>query len=608
MTTDGVRPLDGGVIGNCGFGALIDPRGRICWACLPHFDGDPVFHSLLSGRDGRDGKNSKDGEDPEAGGFFDVLLEGFRASEQQYIENTAILITTLRDEHGGAVRITDFAPRFEQFGRSFRPTMIIRTVERLSGEPRIRIRLRPRFDYGSRRPEVTRGSNHIRYVGPDLTMRLTTDAPISLITDEICFVLEQRLTLLFGPDESLTEPVDSVAREFRRRTETWWREFVRHLAVPFEWQEAVIRAAITLQLCSFEETGAVLAAMTTSIPEAPDSGRNWDYRFCWLRDSHFVVQALNRLGATRTMEGYLSYIANLAAAAEGGVLQPVYGIKFERELTERIVDGLPGYRGMPPVRVGNDAWRQLQNDNYGSAILAVTQSFLDRRLVKPGNRRVFGWLEQLGGQAVALFDQHDAGLWEFRQRHAVHTFSSVMCWAACDRLARIANALGLADRRAHWAGHAAAIRDYVLENAAGTGGGLAATLDGQGIDASLLLLHDLGFLDAEDPRFAATVESLEPLRSGHNFFRYREDDFGAPATSFAVCSFWYIDAINALGRRDEARELFQQMLDRRNPVGLLSEDLDPETGELWGNFPQTYSMVGLINSALRLSRPWSEAF
>ncbi len=598
MTRDEVRPLDGGVIGNCSFGALIDPRGRICWACLPHFDGDPVFHSLL---------DEADEGDPEAGGFFDVLLEGFRYSEQHYVENTAILVTTLRDGNGAAVRITDFAPRFEQFGRSFRPTMIVRTIERLRGEPRIRIRLRPRFDYGSRRPELTRGSNHIRFVGPRLALRLTTDTPVSFITDGITFVLEQPLTLLLGPDESLTEPVDSVAREFRSRTESYWREFVRHLAVPFEWQEAVIRAAITLQLCSFEETGAVLAAMTTSIPEAPGTGRNWDYRFCWLRDSHFVVQALNRLGATRTMEGYLGYITDLAAAAEGGVLQPVYGIKFEGELTERTVDNLPGYRGMGPVRVGNDAWRQLQNDNYGSAILAVTQSFFDRRLVKPGNPRVFGWLEQLGGQAAALFDQPDAGLWEFRQRSAVHTFSSVMCWAACDRLARIAKALGLTDRQTYWTSRAEAIRKHILQSAE-TGGRLAATLDGEGIDASLLLLHDLGFLDAADPRFAATVESLEPLRSGSNFFRYREDEFGAPTTSFAVCSFWYIDAINALGRSEEARELFEQMLERRNPVGLLSEDLDPETGELWGNFPQTYSMVGLINSALRLSRPWSEAF
>ena len=598
MTAEAVRPLDGGVIGNCGFGALIDPRGRICWACLPHFDGDPVFHSLL----GED-----DEADPKAGGFFDVVLECFRESEQHYLENTAILVTTLRDTGGAAVRITDFAPRFEQFGRSFRPTMIVRTIERLSGEPRIRIRLRPRFAYGSRRPQLTRGSNHVRYVGPELALRLTTDAPVSFVTDETTFVLEQPLTLLLGPDESLTEPVDSVAREFRSRTETWWREFVRHLAVPFEWQEAVIRAAITLQLCSFEETGAVLAAMTTSIPEAPDSGRNWDYRFCWLRDSHFVVQALNRLGATRTMEGYLGYITNLAAAAEGGVLQPVYGIKFERELTERIVDNLPGYRGMGPVRVGNDAWRQLQNDSYGSAILSVTQSFFDRRLVVPGSPRVFGWLEQLGSQAVAMFDQPDAGLWEFRQRSAVHTFSSVMCWAACDRLVRIAKALALTDRQTYWTNRAEAIRKHILQNAE-AGGRLAATLDGEGIDASLLLLHDLGFLDAADPRFAATVESLEPLRQGSNFFRYREDEFGAPTTSFAVCSFWYIDAINALGRREEACELFEQMLERRNPVGLLSEDLDPETGELWGNFPQTYSMVGLINSALRLSRPWREAF
>ena len=591
--------LDLAVIGNCTFGALLDQHARVVWSCLPRFDDDPVFCGLLNDH----GEGDK--------GFYEVELLELSHSEQRYRRNSAVLVTLLTDRNGGAIEITDFAPRFKQFGRVFRPTMLVRRVKPISGTPRIRIRLRPVYGYGARRPETTRGSNHIRYVMTSLVLRLTTDAPLSYIADEIPFVLEQPITLLLGPDESLHEGPAETARDFFEKTDQYWREWCRYLSLPFEWQDAVIRAAITLKLCSFEESGAILAAMTTSVPEAPDSGRNWDYRFCWLRDSYFVVHALNRLGATRTMEGYLSYIANIVAMAPDGYLQPLFGITLETKLDERQAETLTGYRGMGPVRLGNEAYRQVQNDGYGSVILATAQSFFDHRISSMGDLPLFRRLEALGEQAIQRWNQPDAGLWELRSREAIHTYSSVMCWAACDRLAKIAAHIGEADRSTFWRRHADKLREETLRRGWNDEiQSFVATFEGDEIDASLLLLPQLGFIEADDPRFLGTLARVEALlRRGDHIYRYvAADDFGVPETAFTVCTFWYIDALAAVGRRQEARALFETMLASRNPLGLLSEDIDPASGELWGNFPQTYSMVGLIHSAMSLSKRWEEAF
>jgi GH15 family glucan-1,4-alpha-glucosidase len=310
------------------------------------------------------------------------------------------------------------------------------------------------------------------------------------------------------------------------------------------------------------------------------------------------------------MESYLGYLTDLVAGADGA-LQPVYGIGLERQLTERTEHSLAGYRGMGPVRVGNQAYEHVQNDVYGSVVLAATQAFFDRRLLHPGGRHLFELLEKVGEQARAHWDTPDAGLWEFRTRARVHTFSAVMCWAACDRLARIAEALERPDRVAFWASEAERMRRTILERAWNEERqSMVEAFDGDTVDASLLLLCELGFLDAQDPRFLGTLAAVEQdLRRGPYLFRYREaDDFGEPTNAFNICTFWYIDALAAVGRTDEARELFEIMLAHRNPAGFLSEDLDPKSGELWGNFPQTYSMVGLIKAAMKLSRSWEESF
>jgi GH15 family glucan-1,4-alpha-glucosidase len=594
-----VTSLDVGVIGNGRIASLVDRRGAHVWTCLPQLDSDPVFCNLLRTTD-----------EQEMPGFFDVELLDFESSEQEYLPNTAILSTTLYDRSGGAIRLTDVAPRYEYVGRLFAPMMLLRRIEPVSGTPRIRIRLRPARDYGASACDTTHGSNHIRYLCGDTTVRLTTDAAVTHVMDESVFVLDHPVHLVLGPDETIRESCQDAFHTHYRATRTYWENWSRGLSIPFEWQEAVIRAAISLKLCTFEDTGAVVAALTTSVPEAGNSGRNWDYRFCWLRDSYFVVHALNRLGATKTMQGYLRYIMNIVANTGDHELQPLYGITDASKLEEEIVESLSGYHGMGPVRRGNQAWQQVQNDVYGAVVLSATQSFFDRRLIDTGSATDFRMLEIMGEWAIRKYDQPDAGLWEYRGRQRVHTFSSIMCWAACDRLARIAAHLDLAERAACWEGHATTIRDYVLENAWDEEQqSFTESFGRPEMDASLLTMHELGFIAADDPRFISTVDCIARhlLRDGHMFRYNAADDFGEPENAFNICTFWYIDALASIGRKEEARELFEDMLASRNSLGLLSEDIDPGTGALWGNFPQTYSMAGIINAAVRLSVRWEDA-
>ena len=589
--------LNLGVVGNSAISALIDDHAHIVWSCLPRFDGDPVFCRLLT---------TSDTHASEAGGFG-ISVDNLIRSEQHYVRNTAILVTTLTDAGGASVEITDFAPRFKQFGRSFRPMMLVRQLRPLNGTPRIRVHLRPAHSYGAGTPALTRGSNHIRYGMPDLVLRCTTSAPVTYVVDEMPFVLEDKLAFILGPDESLALSPGETADRFFANTKDYWEEWCRYLSIPFEWQGAVIRAAITLKLSNFEESGGIVAAMTTSIPESPNSARNWDYRYCWLRDAYFVVKALNRLGAVRTMEDHIHYITNIAAGSNSH-LQPVYGITLEPDLMETEVASLAGYRGMRPVRRGNQAYEHIQNDVYGSAIMAATQAFFDARLSKQGGLSLLSRLEGLGHSACNLYDKPDAGPWEFRTKAQTHTYSSVMCWAACDRLAKICQRLDEEARGRIWREKADEIRKTILSRAYNSAlETFIETFDGDTVDASLLLLPELNFIDARDPKFLGTLKTIEDkLRVGQYLYRYvNPDDFGTPETSFAICTFWYVDALAAVGRLEEARALFENLLTCRNHLGLLSEDIDPETRELWGNFPQTYSMVGLINSAMRLSKSWS---
>ncbi|WP_419815980.1 glycoside hydrolase family 15 protein [Glacieibacterium sp.] len=591
--------LDLWPIGNCQVSALVDRAGRFVWGCVPRVDGDPLFSALLSGQ--------AEGADTGAG-LWAIDLEGCVATEQRYVRNTPILVTRHTDEQGNAVEVIDFCPRFQRLGRTYRPVAFARIVRPVAGSPRIRVRLRPTRRWGKADVVTTSGSNHVRYLLDELTLRMTTTGPTGMITSEQAFRVEKPLHFFLGPDESFDRDIATTVEQMLADTTAEWQHWVRGLATPAEWQEVVIRSAITLKLCQHEESGAIVAALTTSIPEHAGSQRNWDYRYCWIRDGYYTVQALNRLGALDVLEAYLGYLRNIVDGARGGHIQPLYGVLGEMVLEERFAPDLAGYRGMGPVRVGNQAYEQVQHDAYGQIILSNAQAFFDERLFRMAGVEDFEALEKVGERAWNYYDQPDAGLWELRTRQSVHTYSAAMCWAACDRLAGAATALKLEDRRAFWDQRAQVIRDRI-ETAAWREDTqrLSATFSGDDLDASLIQLLDLRFLSPDDPRFRSTLAAVETgLRRGSTMLRYAtEDDFGLPETAFNVCTFWLIEALHLTGRSDDARALFEEMLSRRTAAGLLSEDIDPSTGELWGNYPQTYSLVGMINCAVLLSRPWS---
>lgn len=586
------------VIGNGSIASLISQDGTHQWCCWPRLDGDPIFHGLLS--------------TAPADGRFAVTLDHQVSATQRYLPNTAIVETILLDEAGNALRVIDFCPRFRHYGRIFRPPMLIRRIEPLNGMPRVKIALHPGFAYGAQHPQADMGSNHLRYPGPDFTLRVTTDVPLAHIVHERSFTLSRPGTLVLSADEPLEQAPDTLYGRFYGETLAYWQNWVTDLNIPFDWQDAVIRSAITLKLCSYDDTGGIVAALTTSVPEASASGRTWDYRFCWLRDSFFTIAALNRLSATRTMVTYLGFVLDIVHGQAAAELPPLFAVAPGMELEERTAPDLPGYNGDGPVRVGNAASTQRQNDAYGAIILSLAQLFVDHRLSVRGDAALYERLCPLGETAARVALEPDAGIWEFRGRERVHSFSAAMCWAALSRLALIANAIGRTAEADAWAARAVKLRVEIMARIVTPQGWLSGALDQEVCDASVLILPEIGFIAADSPEFLATLDIVQArlMRCGF-VMRYEDaDDFGKPETAFLLCSFWYVNALALAGRREEALTLFERVLAARNHVGLLSEDLAlPGAGEphsLWGNFPQTYSQVGLILCAMRLSRTWED--
>ena len=592
--------LDLALIGNGTISALIDENASIVWCCFPRFDADPAFCSLLAGPDAE-----------TRPGSFRIELNGVVRREQEYIADTPILTSRLYDAAGASIEITDFCPRFGHNDGLQCPSMLVRLIRPIAGRPSITVSLSPVASYGcdARKPLVT--ENGIVYAGwPPLLLH--TNVSPSAIIDQTTFVVDKPLIFIIGRESISWEDgsqagqnLISVSEWLLGSTTAYWRKWSRDLSAPKEWHDAAVRAAITLELHVYQETGAIIAATTTSIPEAPNSGRNWDYRYCWPRDAYFTADALSRVGEGRALERFLEFLLGVAEKADGR-LTPIYNLDGGSIPVERVADCLPGYRGMGPVRVGNKASEQNQNDLYGEAVLTAEAMFLRAGVSVAADESLFARLEPFGEQAARLYDQADAGLWELRGSGRIHTFSSVMCWVACNRLASFAQKLNLAERAKYWGETALRMRDEIWRRSWNEKlNCFTATMDGDSLDASLLLMPRLGFIDAQDPRFAGTVSAIErDLKHDDFIYRYVErDDFGFPENAFLVCTFWYIDALARMGgkRRDQARSLFEKVLSARNRHGLLSEDLDPRTLELWGNFPQTYCMAGIIECAIALS-------
>ena len=493
--------------------------------------------------------------------------------------------------------------------------MFVRAVEpRRTAARRLRLRLASHREL--RRTLRARASPAaITSVSPPraLHYRVTTDASLAALLENRPRGAGAAAALHHRPGRDAAGVARGAgARVPRRPRFTYWQEWVRTLAVPADWQDAVIRAAITLKLCTYEDTGAVLAALTTSIPEAANSARNWDYRYCWLRDSYFVIQTLNRLGATRTMEAYLHFIDHIIAASNGRqrcsrcTASPA--IRAPRRGSS---PALTGYRGMGPVRFGNLAAEQVQHDVYGSVILGGHAVVLRRAagaLRRPDPARAAVPARQTRGGDLRGTGRRVRG--NFAASCSATRSPRRISWAGCDRLGRIARRVGDDIAARDWSARASYMRQEILTGAwSEERQAFTSAFGNRDLDATALLLPELGLLPATDPRFLKTLERIErgaarrrpavPLQT-----RRRLSD--APENAFTICAFWYVNALAAAGRVDEARERFTRLLARRNPLGLLSEDIQPASGELWGNFPQTYSMVGVIGSALRLSRSWEE--
>ena len=582
-----------GLIGNCSYNALVE-AGSVEWLCWPAPDSSFVFGPLL---------------DRERGGTFTVTGVGANEVRQEYLENTNVLRTTFSGPDG-AFELIDFAPRFHAHDRPFKPSMLVRILRPLHGNPSVRVQCRPVYDYGLKEAASWRASNHIEFTGLPAPVRLTTNVPLSYIEQERPFLLQRDHHLVLTWGEPLEAGLEETAERFLQRTVTYWRDWVKRTRVPRDFQREVIRSALVLKLHQYEDTGALLAATTTSLPEHPGSGRTWDYRYCWLRDSYFTLNAFERLGHPDEMELFLVYLRNLAYASRG-TLGPVYTITGGAEAQERELDHLAGFRGERPVRIGNQAFTHVQNDVYGEMILAISRLLLDARFA--GELPASQAVELVGtllAQIESRMEEPDAGLWEIRGQRRLHSFTVLMHWAGARCAAEIAEGLGdeeLAQRALAAATRARTVleeRCWSKEN-----GALTQVAGEPQLDAAMLLALHFGFFEPGDPRARTHVQAVQRLLAVPGDLgllrRYTvADDFGLPEAAFLACSFWLVEALQLVGLEDEARGLFEKLLGLHNGLGLYSEDILPATGEQSGNFPQTYSHVGLINAAFRLSRSW----
>ena len=411
-----------GLIGNCQVSALVQRDGEIVWCCLPRFDSEPVFSTLLDAKEG--GKFVVGGPDGETG-------------EQSYLENTNILQTVFRTP-SGSFRVVDFAPRFVQYDRTFRPTQVFRIVEPLEGTPRIRVTCEPRLGWSKTIPTHLNGSNHVRFEGFPSQLRLTTDIPVSYLNGQP-FTLTERRHLVLSWGAPVEESLRSLADRFLGETQRYWQRWVKQCSIPPLYQDAVIRSALALKLHCFEDTGAIVAAMTTSIPEAPGSGRTWDYRYCWLRDAYYSLGAFRLLGHFEERENFIHYLLNVAGGSPDLNLAPLYRVDGTSGLNERILEDWAGFNGDGPVRVGNGAAVHTQNDVFGEMVLALAPIFLDERFRADRSGAALKLIERLARKAISVAGIPDAGIWEYRTEWKPQTFSNLMCWAAADRMARVAS-------------------------------------------------------------------------------------------------------------------------------------------------------------------------
>jgi len=580
-----------GLIGNCQASALVHESGSIEWFCAPRPDSPPVFGKLL---------------DPEGGEFSISGLEG-STSKQYYLPNTNILVTEICSGEG-SFKITDFCPRFEQYGRMYRPISLFRIVEPLAGSPSITVKCRPVNGWEKTPVVPTRGNSHLRYEFPTDEMRLITTMPLTQLTEEKAYRLSEPVYFALTWSVGLEDDIVQVARDFLYKTERYWRLWVKHCSIPSRFQKETIRSALALKLHCYEETGAILASVTTSLPEEVGKGRNWDYRLCWLRDSYYTLSAFHRLGHFEEMEGFLKFLLGIVHSHDR--LRPVFRIDGGIPIPEIEHGNWSGFRNSRPVRSNNEAANQIQNDMYGEMILTLAPIFFDERFHYLRTKEHEELIEHLAKYCSESISKPDAGLWELRKGGQEHSFTNLMCWAGLDRILTLQSKgyfkgisfdVGRERARAEKAAKTA-VQEATFRN-----GPTDLSFNAALFEAPVLRFPDKALCEQTVKKCYEALRVSSEGDGRYFLYRYqRPDDFGVPESAFLLCSFWWIQGLARIGEVGPAREALENVLASANSLGLLSEHYAPATKTQLGNFPQTYSHVGAINSAFLVSPSWDE--
>ena len=582
--------LDYGIIGNCKTCALVRKNGVVEWMCYPRFDSPSVFAKIL---------------DRKIGGSLGIIAKGYKTN-QRYLENSAILETTFTSDESEFV-VYDFFPRYKKIakrrGKLKKRNEIIRIIKPVKGKPTLKITYDPQPDYA--RAEVTHEITE-KGIKSNGGFGLVSNIPYETILSSDEIVLDRTRYLVFGGTDVLQGRFSVThCTALLRATRSYWRDWVKTLILPETNRDTIIRSAITLKLLTYSETGAIVAAATTSIPEEKGSERTWDYRFCWVRDAALCVDALKKIGRDYEAKGLLEFIIN--NVRKDDFIQIMYGINSETRLREQTLDHLEGFHGSKPVRIGNGAYNQVQHDIYGQVLDIIYLYFVYYEYEKKLTKRYWQFIIYLVNQIKFTWDRPDSGIWEFRDLLRHYTYSKFMCYVGVDRAIKIAQHYNKTERMQEWLDLRDEIREDILKKAYDPElEAFTMYYGSKELDASVLQMAYYEFLDDTDPRIIGTIKAIyNHLRHDYLVKRYdAPDDFGTTTSSFTICSFWLVDALYTIGDEERAREIFNKLVAHANHLGLFSEDIDIKSRKLIGNFPQAYTHIALINSSILLSE-WS---
>ena len=583
--------LNYGIIGNCKSSALINEDSSIDWCCLPQFDSPSVFGKIL---------------DDNIGGQFKIVTDASYSISQEYCKNTCILITKFQSQ-AHAFHLLDFMPRYQKESTNYyAPPEITRFLRHVKGRPSFKVIYDPKLEYAL---GITRN-----YVKDDFivsivddehydTLYLYTDLDKNNLLSGSEMILEKDQFMTASYNEKIEIPtIDTIYYELEV-TKTYWLHWCYKTPTFKNYNAEVLRSAMTLKLLTFEKSGAVLAAATTSLPEAIGETRNWDYRFCWIRDASMVIKVIAKLGHVKIVENFIRYIIDLIPD-KNQKLQIMYGINGEKMLTEKTLSHLEGYKGSKPVRIGNAAFFQKQNDIYGILMDVIHYQIEKFSKNKERHEELWSIVKAIVWVVQNNWKLADKGIWEFRNKDQHFTFSKLLCWVAVDRAIKISYLIQDGKSAKKWENLREEIHSDIMQNAwNGQRESFMQSYNSTHLDASVLLMEYYGFIKARDPKYVKTVKAIEKeLMHEGLLFRYKnKDDFGTPSSSFTVCTFWFINSLYKIGERKKSKILFDKLLSYSNHLGLFSEDIDFKTKRLLGNFPQAYSHLALIDNAMNFN-------